>query len=925
MAPLLSRRSRSADRTPPAVERDSTGGSTAYVGDWLPIEALSHDGLLIRSDGALVRYLDVIPSNPLVMGVEDLQAHTDDFVRFLNTVPAHMAVQAYVTATPVPLEQLLAQGRAESDAATRDLVLSADPLRAAQGAALRQIAELHDEGLALHAHDLATHAIRYLVVVPWIPDLPVPGEGPQLPRRRRRTDPLTRDLDHHLRLARESLDHVESLKTDLAAADMKASVLDGPEVADVLWRHCAPQTARNNPAGAPSRAAATLLGSLDAPVDERAAVQAARRLRDAIGAGAVNLSDRARVTVDSDLTHTIYVSSRPEQTYYGWLLHAQQSAKPWTLSVHVSQRDRLTERDRYRRRERRLWGVNVGTADAGRRPDRDQLAQEEEHATVIDDLSTGGQSIQDVSIYLSLSEPGPEPDALALAEAVSAASRALSGSVECGVQRGEFMQPALWRSTLPLAIDVAERTFPLISRNTAQSLPLVSTSCGSPTGMPWAFADPGRTVERHNAFDSAHDNSTEIVVAKSGGGKTLSTIDKVSKALSRGAHATVIDRSRGHWRPLADALPGSVHLQIGAEDDDAVLNPWDVDDVAAVPRSKITFLLQLHALMVGEYNADADYSDLDKLERNLLSFAIREVYAQAALTGDTPCESFLHQVLLQLEKEAAADGNADHAAIYRSLAVRIQEFCADGQFAYLLDRPTSVPALHDAPLVVFNTWDVPEDVLDIVMLVATEAARSRISRRYTATHARIAAGYNRVGPYDGRSVLVFEELSRLLRRRASGEWVSDFALRGRHLEAWIIAISQQRSHTANQYGNDLLKNSSMLTILRQDAAELEHIAEAARLTPEEVLEITRLRTEKRSHSQAYFINGQRGRGTVTIRPGRRFYWLATSDRDDVPLRRRALHEVGYDPDADPIARSAAMFQALDLLSDDAWHHAQAAT
>ncbi len=40
---------------------------TDYAGDWLPLEALGRDGLLIRSDGAFVRYLEVTPTNPLVL------------------------------------------------------------------------------------------------------------------------------------------------------------------------------------------------------------------------------------------------------------------------------------------------------------------------------------------------------------------------------------------------------------------------------------------------------------------------------------------------------------------------------------------------------------------------------------------------------------------------------------------------------------------------------------------------------------------------------------------------------------------------------------------------------------------------------------------------------------------------------------------
>ncbi|MCW2953199.1 MAG: hypothetical protein JWQ48_2369 [Conexibacter sp.] len=920
MGPLLRSRGRRTSGAP----RDDQRGTYAYVGDWLPIEALGHDGLLIRSDGAMVRYLEVTPSNPLVMDDEDCESMAEGFTKLLSLIPAQMTAQAYVTAVPVGVEALLAQSRAETDGATQERFASADPLRAAQGRALRALAEIHDESLAVHAHDLAAHDVRYLLVLPWTPDLPISGGGPELrmPRRTRSGAVLERTLEQHLRVARESSDYVDALRSELHGLDMTARLLDGREVADTLWRHCAPHTARLAPEGAPSRTAPAIFGSLDELRDAATARRVAGELREAIGAGAIDLTDRRRVVVDGDLAHTVYVSRLPEKTFYGWLLHAMQSNKPWSLSVHVHQLDRLRERDRFRRKSRRLWGVNEGAASQGKRPSRDQLAQEREAEEVAEDLSTGGQTLQRVSFYHCTTEPGPDADAQALTEAVTRTMRSIAGPVEAGVQRGEFMQPDLWLSTLPLGHDVAERTLPLISRNTAHSLPFVSTSCGSPSGMPWAFADPGRTVERHNAFDPSHDNSTEGVVAKSGGGKTVSTIDKVSNALPRGAAATVIDRSTGHWRPLADLIPGSAYLELGGEDAHTI-NPWDVEDAAAVPRSKISFLKRLHVLMIGEYDAGADSSGLDPLEGNLLSLAIRRVYAVAAETSDTPCESFLHEQLLELADEADDAGRPEHAAIYANLAARIEEYVGEGPYAYLLDRPTTVGA-HDAPLLVFNTRQVPEEISDVVLFVAAECATNRIERRWERHLARMAAGYRPVGAYDGSSLLVLEELWKFVKRRATGEWINELARRARHMGLWFIWISQERSTLEGEYGNALLRNSSMLTFLRQSPDELQHVAERIRLSKQAVAEISRLRTEKRSYSQAYFLNGVRGRGTVSIRLGKRMYWLATSDpKGDVPLRERALQLAGYDPAADPVARSQAMFDALDLLSDEAWLHAQA--
>ena len=105
----------------------------------------------------------------------------------------------------------------------------------------------------------------------------------------------------------------------------------------------------------------------------------------------------------------------------------------------------------------------------------------------------------------------------------------------------------------------------------------------------------------------------------------------------------------------------------------------------------------------------------------------------------------------------------------------------------------------------------------------------------------------------------------------------------------------------------------MQVFLRTPKDELDHLKDTLKLADTELDLISGLRTEKRAYSQAYVINGTRGRGVVSIRVGQRAYWLATSDPiRDVPLRERALQ----DSDGQP-------WVALDLLCDPDWHRALA--
>src|SRR5216684_1036412 len=161
-----------------------------YAGDWLPIEALGRDGLLVRSDGAFVRYLEVTPTNPLVLSDADCVELSRSFGQVVSRVPARMNATFYVEATPLPVGQLLEEVQRDVDAHADRLDRQAAESGgdagglAARAAALRALSDAEQISLAEHAEAQAAVEVRYYVLVPYMPDLPLrPGVADMLPGR----------------------------------------------------------------------------------------------------------------------------------------------------------------------------------------------------------------------------------------------------------------------------------------------------------------------------------------------------------------------------------------------------------------------------------------------------------------------------------------------------------------------------------------------------------------------------------------------------------------------------------------------------------------------------------------------------------------------------------------------------------------------
>lgn len=873
----------------PTGKRERGGGRRArsenaraarFAGELLPVEAIDRSGLAVTSEGAFVRAIEVTPPNTLLLSHQERQQIAAGYGQLLSRLRPGQSVQFYVESRPVQLQSVLSNARRQVEAAAGKLPESG-PVATMEPDSLSRwrLYGAMEQSITEHSQHQAAVRVRALVIVPF-----VPTDSSSIGRLRalRNQGPigragLERELSEHRQLAAASLSHTEMIRSELDGLRLPARLLNGEEMVELWWQRFNPTAADRGRAAAPL--GADVLCDLETATSRAQAEAAARKLRESIARSSLDFrSSQKHAEIDRDLEQTLYAATTADGTYVGALMGAMLTREPFSFSVHVHALDRHSERGRIKRGYRRVFALNRGAEAQGKVPDFDRYARERETEEVLAQMAGESRaSIFRVAIYQSIRVRGPEPDVRRLSEAVDHCADEIALATDCRVNKGEFRQRELWESSLPLGRDVADRGRRYVTRNAGDLVPLAGTSCGSPSGIPFAFSEPMRTLERLDPWDRTHSNFLGVIAGRSGSGKTLASNVILSRCIAQGAQAFVIDRA-GHYGTLCNLIGSAQEISLGTSASSYAINPWDVADPASVSLEKISFLLSLHAVMMGA-------EGITTLERAQLAAAIRGVYLRCALEGLVPRESLLQEELRDRAAEEAKGGSTEIAAAQRNLAERLGEFCGDGVYAYLTDRETTVEA--DSPLVVFDTRSCPEEVIAPMMFSILEFVQGRIARRIAE-----AEGEAR---WAKRSILLIDEGWHLLRRPETGAYANDLARRSRHLGLCFLVSTQQLSDFDTNEGVALLRNSTMQFLLSQNPDEIPFIRDALNLSEEEAALLGRLSTVKGSHSEMFWANGERGRGRVSLRIGPLEYWAFTSEPlQDAPMRAARIAERGGD-------------------------------
>lgn len=418
----------------------------------------------------------------------------------------------------------------------------------------------------------------------------------------------------------------------------------------------------------------------------------------------------------------------------------------------------------------------------------------------------------------------------------------------------------LFFSSLPGMGEPDLRDVDLLTTNAADLLPVETPWQGTPRSPLFLLETPYRQLIPFSLFDPSLSDANMLVMAKSGGGKTLMVQQLLLMASRANPLVSIIERGDS-YRYLIELMGGQMITM--SLDTKQTINPWDLQVGEREPtKDQVAFLKNLTRHMLG----DGDAKDAELLD-NLLTEAIQRTYKRAAIRPSNPIPTYsdLRDELAQWRDEEKNQHVMQEAQL---AAIKLRSWCGEkGVYSRLFDRHTTISL--EAPWLFFNIEQLSDDP-------RLETAMSLLIAHATVQRASGKAGRQSITVLDECWALlrspvlapVVVQLYRTARKRNGGIWgMSQTA------EDFVGSASDPIAH-----GAGILKNCST-KIIGQQPGDTTALREHLHLNETAINQIKRFSAPSKGKSaDALLVIGEKADTTHTIRiaPTPVDYWVMTT-------------------------------------------------
>jgi hypothetical protein len=572
------------------------------------------------------------------------------------------------------------------------------------------------------------------------------------------------------------------------------------------------------------------------------------------------------LNIDGILYSFVSLKDLPDATFPGILRELASLDFPITVNVQLTVPDQAKVLKGYKSRLRKMQAAQRDSHGSLRVNVEAQVAESQLFKVQQDIIAS---SIKTAKLSLVISTRTSQP-AITTSE-LEAAERTINNRRQQLLHAVSRMNGAkavtetqakrrLYFSSLPAMGENDLRDQDLLTPNAADLLPVEAPWQGTPRSPLVLLETPYRQLIPFSPFDPTLSDANMLVMAKSGGGKTLMIQQLLLMASRANPLVSIIERGDS-YRPLIELMGGQmITMSLEAEQ---TINPWDFPNGDRQPsKDQVAFLKNLTRHMLG----DAEAADTELLD-NLITEAIQRTYKRVAIRTSNPIPTFsdLRDELSQWRDEEKNQTITQQAQL---AAIKLRSWTGEkGVYSKLFDSPTTISL--ENPWLFFNIEQLSDDP-------RLETAMSLLIAHATVERASGKAGR--------RSITVLDECWALLRSPVLAPVVVQLYRTARKRNGGIWGISQTAEDFVGSqsdpiaHGAGILKNCST-KIIGQQPGDTTALREHLHLNETAINQIKHFSAPAKGRSSdALIVIGEKADTTHAIRiaPTPVDYWVMTT-------------------------------------------------
>lgn len=425
-------------------------------------------------------------------------------------------------------------------------------------------------------------------------------------------------------------------------------------------------------------------------------------------------------------------------------------------------------------------------AEQGRPADPRVEAALEDALGLQEELAKGVERFFQFSFYITVSADSVTE----LEEAIKQLKTSLA-SLLLTAKTATLQMEEGFKSTIPLGQDRLYITRNMDTTSLASTFPFTSAVLTQNSGVMYGMNQQNGSLVIFDRFSL--ENANEVVLGKSGAGKSYLIKLEIMRQFMLGTEVIVID-PEGEYGTLAKTLGGEVVEFTPSSP--VKINPFDLSQMYEEGENELGLkILSLHGLMkliMGELDAEHD-AILDK--------ALVETYRQKGITPDPetqkkepPLLEDLYKTLNGMETQAAKD-----------LGFRMEKFI-QGSASGIFNQTSNFDITN--PLTIFSIKSLEEELRPIAMHIILDFVWTKVKKSLK------------------KRLLVLDEGWYMMKYQDSASFVYSIAKRARKYYLGLTTATQDvEDFLKTEYGKAVLTNSSIQILLKQGTAEVDLVGQ----------------------------------------------------------------------------------------------------